>query len=59
MGTHRSFKSGGNWPLKEGKIGLTGKDRKISPGKALFIIRRNRVLGKGIPLFSPLIVEIP
>ena len=58
METHRSFENGGNWPLKEGKMGLTGKDGETPPGKALFTVRRNRVLSKGILLPSPLIVKI-
>ena len=59
MGTHRSPKNGGNWPLKESKINLMGKDGKISPGRALFTIRRSQVSGKEIPLPSPPIIEIP
>ena len=58
MRTHRSFKNGGNWSLREGKIGLTGKDGKTSPGRALFTVRGSRVASKGIPLPSPLIVKI-
>ena len=59
MGTYRPLKNGGNWSLKEGKMGLTGKDGKISPKRVLFTVRRSRVLSKGIPLFSPPIVKIP
>ena len=59
MGTHRSPKNGGNWPPKEGKMGLTGKDGKMSLGRALFTMRRSRALGEGMPLPSPPIVEIP
>ena len=59
MGTHKSFKNSGNWSLKESKMGLTGKDGKTLPGKALFTVRRSRALSKGIPLPSSLIVRIP
>ena len=59
MGTYRSLKNGGNWSPKEGKMGLTGKDGKTSPGKALFTVRRSRVLSKRMPLPSPPIVKIP
>ena len=59
MGTHRSLENGGNWSLKEGKMGLTGKDGKTSLGRALFIVRRSRASSKGMPLPSPPIVKIP
>ena len=55
MEIHRSFKNGGNWSLKEGKIGLTGKDGKTSLGRVLFTVRRSRVSSKGIPLPSLLL----
>ena len=59
MRTHRSLKNGGNWSLKEGKMGFIGKDGKILPGRALFTVRRNRASSKRMPLPSPLIVKIP
>ena len=59
MRIHRSFKNGGNSSPKEGKISLTGKDGKTSPGRALFTVRRNWASSKEIPLLSPLIVKIP
>ena len=58
MGTHRFFKNGGNWSLKESKMGLTGKYGKTSLGRALFMVRRSRVSSKGMPLLSSLIVRI-
>ena len=59
METHRSFKNGGNWSLKEGKMGLTGKDGKTLPGRALFTVPRSRASSKEIPLPSSPIVKIP
>ena len=58
MGTYRSLKNSGNWPPKECKMGLAGKNRKTSPGRALFTMQRSRALSEGIPLPSPLIIEI-
>ena len=58
MGAHRSLKNGGNSSLNKSKMGVTGKDGKTSPGKALFTVRRSRVSSKGIPLPSSLIVRI-
>ena len=40
-------------------MGLTRKDGKMLLGRVLFTVRRSRVLSKGMPLFSPLIVKIP
>ena len=59
MEAYRPLKSGGNKPLKEGKMGFIGKKRGVSPGRALFTVRRNWVSSKGIPLPSPLIIKIP
>ena len=54
MRTYRSLKGGGNWSLKEGKIGFTGKDRKTLLGKILPTVREGRVLDKWMPLpFRP------
>ena len=39
-------------------MGLTRKDGKTPPGRALFTMRRNRVLSKRMPLLSSLIVKI-
>ena len=58
MKTYRSFKNGGNWSLKKGKMGLMGKDEKTLLGRVLFTVRRSRVLSKGMPLPSPPIVKI-
>ena len=46
MEAHRSLKSGGNWPPKEGKMGFIRKKGGTSPERALFTMRRSRVLGK-------------
>ena len=59
MRTHRSFKNGGNWSLKEGKMGFTRNDKKISLGNALFTVRRGRVSDKWVPLPSCLAAEAP
>ena len=58
MGAYRFFKGGGNYSLKEGKIGFMGKDREMSPGKALPMVRRGRVLDKWVPLFSRLTAKV-
>ena len=59
MGTHRSLKNGGNWSLKESKMGVMGKDGKTLPGRALFIVRRSWALSKRMPLPPSPIVRIP
>ena len=59
MGTYRFFKNGGNWSLKEGKMGLTEKDKKTSPGKALFTVRGGRVLDKWVLWFFYLVGKVP
>ena len=46
MEIHRSFKGGGNRSPKESEMGLMGKDQEMFPEKALFMVRRGRVLDK-------------
>ena len=58
MEAHRSPKSGGNWRLKKGKIGSTGKDTGILPGKALLAVREGRAPDKRVPLFSRFIAKV-
>ena len=58
MRAYKSLKGGGNWSLKEGKMGLTGKDNETPPGRALFTAREGRVLDEWVPLFSRLTAKV-
>ena len=43
MGIHGFYKGGGNRVVKKGEIGIQGKIKRISPGKAMFIMQKIRV----------------